>query len=71
MQKTAEVGPHRGHLRLLKHDLGQPDPVGITGVLPGEIMAAATDLPGNHQVGKLRRLCGCGLLQDDQATATG
>jgi hypothetical protein len=44
-------------------------PVGVTGFLPGQIVAAAVGLPRNHQVGEQRRRNG--LLQDDQATATG
>ncbi|CUJ29983.1 Uncharacterised protein [Achromobacter xylosoxidans] len=53
LQEAFVVGDHRGHLRLLQHDLGEPDAVGIPGVLPGEIVAAVLALPGDDARGEV------------------
>ena len=52
LEKTLVVGNHRRHLRLLQRDLGQPDAVGIAGVLPGQVMAAALTLPADQARGE-------------------
>ena len=39
------VRQHRRDLRLLQHDLGQPDAIRIARVLPREIVAAVRALP--------------------------
>ena len=36
-KKFLVVGDHRGHLGLLKHDLRNPDGIGISGFSPGEV----------------------------------
>jgi len=33
-----KVTDHGSHLRLLQHDFGDPDPIGITGELPGKVL---------------------------------
>ncbi|MNI91098.1 hypothetical protein D3C73_1487140 [compost metagenome] len=53
LQETFVIRNHRGHLRLLQHDLGQPDPIRVTCVLPGQIVAAMLALPGNDSRGEV------------------
>ncbi|KAG0741264.1 hypothetical protein G6F24_016765 [Rhizopus arrhizus] len=52
LQEAVVIGDHGGHLRLLQHDLGQPDPIRVTRVLPGQIMAAVLALPGDDTRGE-------------------
>jgi hypothetical protein len=52
VEKTQVIRNHRGHLRLLQHDLGKPDAVRVTRVLPGQVMAAGALLPGDQLFGK-------------------
>jgi len=52
VEKTQVIRNHRGHLRLLQHDLGKPDAVRVTRVLPGQVMAAGALLPGDQSFGK-------------------
>ena len=59
LQEPREIGKDRGHLGLLEHDLRQPDPIGIAGVLPRKVVAAAMCLPCDHAAGKF-------LLVEDQ-----
>ena len=42
----------RRDLRLLQHDLGQPDPVGVARVLPRKVVAAVRPLPRDKARGK-------------------
>ena len=46
-QKTVEIRLHRRHLRLLKHDLAQPDAVRIAAAPPGQI-AGVPGIPGQQ-----------------------
>ena len=39
--------------RLLQHDFGKPDPVGVAGVLPRQVMAPGGSLPGDQTVGEI------------------
>ena len=65
--QRADVGEARGealvvgedgrHLRLLQHDLGEPDAVRVARVLPGQRMAAVLLLPGDDALGE-RGVCG-------------
>ena len=51
-RKRGVVIQHRGHLRLLQHDLGEPDAVGVARVLPGQAVApvaAAASAPRGRQ----------------------
>ena len=43
--EAQEIGNDRRDLGLLKHDFGQPDPVGIFGALPGKVVTAVDPLP--------------------------
>src|SRR5712672_4020157 len=54
-QEAQVVGNDRRNLRLLQHDLGQPDPVRIAGSLPRQIVAARYLLPLDHSPAKRRR----------------
>ena len=47
-----EVADNGGDLRLLQHDLGQPDAIGIAIALPGQVVAAMLALPGHDAVGE-------------------
>jgi hypothetical protein len=38
----------RLHLRLLQHDLGDPDAVSVAGVLPRQVLAAIVVVPAQH-----------------------
>ena len=44
-QKTGVIRNHRRHLCLLQHDLREPDTVGITRLLPGQLMTSMLFLP--------------------------
>ena len=48
LQEARVVVQHRGHLRLLQHDLGQPDAVRVARVLPGQALAAELPAPAQH-----------------------
>ena len=52
LEKARVVGQHRGHLRLLQHDLGQPDAVRIARVLPRQAMTPGAALPVDDAFGK-------------------
>ena len=39
---------HGGHLRLLQHDLGDPDAIGRALALPGQIVPAVARVPGDQ-----------------------
>src|SRR4029078_11336011 len=43
--ETGVVRQHRRNLRLLQHDLGQPDPVGIAVLLPWQVVPSVNALP--------------------------
>jgi hypothetical protein len=45
LQKALVIGNHARHLGLLEHDFGQPDPVRVAGVLPGQVVPAVPALP--------------------------
>ena len=57
-QETIEVGTHGGQLRLLKHDLGEPDPIGVRRLtrcrVPGQAGAPMLGSPGHELAGKAR-----------------
>src|ERR1700687_3553822 len=50
--ETLVVGPDCGHLRLLQHDLGDPDAIRRALLLPGQLMAAAPRMPLDERVGQ-------------------
>ena len=50
-QKTCVVTQHGAHLGLLQHDFRQPNPVGVAGLLPGEMTASMTRLPPHNPSG--------------------
>jgi hypothetical protein len=52
-EEARVVGDHRRHLRLLQHDFGQPDAVGIARVLPGQVVAAVARVPGDQPPGEV------------------
>ena len=54
LQEAGVIVQHRAHLRLLQHDLGQPNAVRVAGVLPGQRAAAMLLLP-DHQIGRKTR----------------
>src|SRR5581483_10223978 len=47
-QEALVVRNHGADLRLLQHDLGQPDAIRIARVLPGQVLAPMHSLPGDH-----------------------
>ncbi len=47
-QEALVVAQHGRHLRLLQHDLRQPDAVRIAGALPGQVVAPVAALPGDQ-----------------------
>ncbi len=47
--ETLVIGNDGRDLRLLQHDLGQPDAIRIARVLPGQIVAAGAPLPGDQR----------------------
>src|SRR3990167_7918946 len=49
LQKARVVVKHRSNLRLLQHDLGQPDPVRIARLLPRQVIASIRRLPCDHE----------------------
>ena len=46
--ETLEIGDHDRDLRLLQHDLRDPDPVRRRVALPGQILAPVPIAPGEH-----------------------
>jgi len=55
-EEAPVVGNHRRHLRLLQHDLGEPDAVGIACaalLLPGQVVPAGLLLPGDDAMGEV------------------
>ena len=53
LEEFGEVAHDRDHLRLLQHDLGEPHPVGVLGVLPRQGVAPMLALPSHHLGGKV------------------
>jgi hypothetical protein len=53
-EEALVVGDDRGDLRLLQHDLGEPDAVGVTRALPGQAVAAVGPLPARDAGGEGR-----------------
>ena len=51
-QEARVVVEHRRHLRLLQHDLRQPDAVRVAAALPGQVVAAVLALPRDHLRGE-------------------
>src|SRR5580704_4227864 len=47
-QKALVVRNDRRDLRLLQHDLREPDPIRVARVLPGQVTPAVRLLPGNE-----------------------
>ena len=47
-KETLVIGNDRRHLRLLQHDLRQPDAIRVPRVLPREVLAAGTAVPGDE-----------------------
>ena len=54
LDETLIVRNDGRHLRLLQHDLGDPDAVRRALLLPGKIVPAAPCVPFNESVGKAR-----------------
>ena len=52
VEETPVVRQRRRDLRLLQHDLRQPDPVRVARVLPGEVPAAVHSLPRDEARGE-------------------
>ena len=52
LEEALVIGNDGAHLGLLQHHLGQPDPIGVTVVLPGQIMPAEALLPGDDALGE-------------------
>ena len=52
IEKALVVGNDRTHLRLLQHDLRQPDAIRIARVLPRQIVAPVPALPVSQTTGK-------------------
>ena len=48
-EETRVIVEDSGHLRLLQHDLGQPDFVGIPSLLPGQMVAPMLRLPSDYK----------------------
>jgi len=48
LHEAREVGNDRTHLGLLQHDLGDPHAIGVTRVLPGQIVAAVLVEPAQE-----------------------
>ena len=57
-EEALVVRDHRRHLRLLQHDLGQPDAVRIAVALPRKIVAAVHALPRHEAIREISRRCG-------------
>ena len=51
VQKARVVVQYRGDLGLLQHDLRQPYPVGISGLLPGQMVTPMYRLPSDYPLG--------------------
>ena len=51
-QKAGKVLQHRAHLRLLQHDLGQPNAVGVLRVLPRQALPPMLALPVHQALRK-------------------
>ena len=47
LEKALVIRDHGSDLRLLQHDLGEPDAVGIARVLPRQVVTAVCALPGD------------------------
>jgi len=50
LDEAQVVRDHRGHLRLLQHDLRHPDPVGVGTRLPRQVVPAVRALPADDPV---------------------
>ena len=51
-QETLEIRDHRADLRLLQHDLGEPDAVRVARLLPRQVVASGAFLPGDQSPGE-------------------
>ncbi|MPN46410.1 hypothetical protein SDC9_193996 [bioreactor metagenome] len=54
VQEALVVAQHGADLGLLQHDFRQPDAVRVTGLLPGQMIAAMAGLPLHYGCGNRR-----------------
>ena len=59
LQKLVVVVENSAHLCLLQHDLRQPYPVRVLGVLPRQVIAAVNLLPRHQGLGQWGRIFQC------------
>ena len=52
LKESLVIADYAGNLRLLQHDFRQPDPIGVGGLLPGQVVTPMAFLPVDQGYGE-------------------